>query len=1128
MVLHNHTHHSFLDGRSRCLELAEAAKAKGWDMCAITDHDEVGGHMDWSKACAEVGIKAVHGAEQRWLEFNTATSRENKTSGHDASHIILLAANQKGLSNLWALSSLAYEEENFYGKPQLNPGLMKQYSEGLYASDGCGLTRFTDYAEADDEDRCRQEWGTLMSIFGDRFYSELHTFQIIDPGPDDLWLNKRLMKMNQMKVRLAKQLGVPLVVVNDAHYSQKAQWEEHRIVYDLSTQAWKKDQVETKGQAADWVMDAEEMAFYLQRHGIGMSVIEEAIKNTRMIGDACNTEIKPTLSMPRLYPTDAEDAAAFRRSIEEGFKRFVIDKGLPEETYRKRLEYEASLISDQGMAGYFNVVADYVMAARDGTWKQWVEPGADPDPCLCGPGRGSAGGSLVNYVLGITSLDPIKYDLMFERFINPDRPDYPDIDVDFQKSKRHGIIGYIGKRYGEANVTAISTCSRSGPKAMLKDLWRALGGKPYDKDLVAMTKIIGQLDTFDFTTDPDDLIDEEGNVLEPPTWDEILAEKGGELAPYAKQYPRLFKLLESMVRLIRGPGVHAAGILVNTDPLLGLVPTRIKKGVRATQFDMNEIAELGGVKLDVLSGRGLDVLAEARKLVYERDGTWLDYDGFGFGTPNDAKKIVEFGDSEYNDPAIWDQIHRGQTSGIFQIGTPSGTKQAMRFKPVGLVDLANLASINRPGVIGAGQLDHFLDRRHGLEEISYDHPLMIPITGPESSMYTYGILVYQEQLIRTARELALFTPGEAEKLRKGIGKKIAAIIEELKPKFLDGCMANPAFTGQGGTLKVATKIWSSLEAAGKYAFNKSHATGYAMQPCWEIWTKQYHFDPFIVGCLDVYSDKIPTFVRECRRRGRPVLPPDVNASGMNFTLTNDGIRFGLVDIRGIGDSVIPDIVNNRPYRSLDDFLSRTAKSGGRKKGVVDALVKVGAFESIDPADRADQLERVYWHRAGSEVAPTKWEGLDFDARDAIVRGKWAAKPESYPTFDFRDEDKIVEMETEMLGSHISVDPMAKYAAMIEGECIRHPMDYDDYETGAFFNIGGKLIKARQHMQKNGRQMAFLTIAWAEEEFEVLAFADAWERCRGLLKVGKPVACIVIKLKESGASLSSVVRLDTIL
>ena len=1140
MVLHNHTEHSFLDGRSRTLESAQAAKDQGWDFCAITDHDEVGGHMDWAKSCAKVGIKPIYGAEQRWLH-SVARSRDEKTGGYDASHIIILAGNNVGLKNLWTLSSLAYEDQFRYNKPQLEPWLMRQYSEGLWASDGCGITRFADYAENDDIDRCRQEWGTLLEVFGDQFYSELHTFQIIDPAtPEDITLNRRIMKMNQMKVKLADEMGVPLVVVNDAHYAQKDQWEEHRLVYNLSTQAWRKDQVDTLGQAADWIMGVEEMGFYLGKHGVRSSTVAEAVKNTCWIGEQCNVEIKPTLSMPRLYPTDAEDAKAFRKSIEDGFQRFIVDKGLPEEQYRQRLEYEAGLIVDKGMAGYFNVVADYVMAARNGSWKTWVEPGSKPEPCLCGPGRGSGGGSLVNYVMGITSLDPIKYDLMFERFINPDRPDFPDIDVDFQKSLRLGLKDYLGKRYGEENVVAIGTRSRSGPKQMIKDLWRALGYKEY-KDLTAMVKIIGQVDTFDFSVDPEDLVDEEGNSVEPPSWDEILAEKGGDLQEWAKKYPLLFKRLEAMVGLVRQGGVHAAGLLVNTEPLLGLVPTRIKKGVRATQFDMREIEELGGVKDDMLSGRGLDVLAVARPLIYARHGVWLDYDGFGFGIPEDcpADKVITFGDEQYNDPTIWPQIHKGQTAGIFQIGTASGTKQAMRFKPWNLVDLANLASINRPGVIGAGQLDHFLRRRHGEEDISYDHPLMVPITGPDSSMYTYGILVYQEQLIRTAREVAGFTAGEAEKLRKGIGKKIAEILAELKPKFIDGCMANPEFTSQRGTKKVALKIWSSLEAAGKYAFNKAHATGYAMQPCWEIWTKHYYFDEFIVGCLATYPEKIITFVRECRRRGRPVLPPDVNKSGEHFTLTDEGIRFGFTDIRGIGKGVVKDITNNAPYDSLADFMDRTSKSGGRKKGVIDALVKCGAFDDVEYNEalyaleekhwvRAQLLEQVYWRRAGDEVAPTKWAGLTFEDRQQIVHEKWRKNREDYKIPDFRDEKVLADLETELLGTHITVDPMAKYASMIEGVCIRHPMDYDDYETNDRFIVGGELVKIKTHMQKNQRQMAFLTVQWAEEDFEVLAFADAWERCKTMLqKTGVPVAFEVIKLSGGGANLSTMERLDTI-
>lgn len=1117
MTLHQHSEHSFLDGRARCAEIADAALAAGFDAVAITDHDEVGGHLDFQKSCTAAGVKPIFGTEARWVH-NIAASREAKTAGRDSSHIILLAENQTGLRNLWALSSLAYEPEHFYMKPQLDPELMRTYAQGLWASDGCGLTRFANLVNDDDEDAARKEWAVLLDIFGDRFYSELHTFQIIDPVTDeDKALNAKITAMNQAKVRFAKEMGVPLVVVNDAHYAQKHQWEEHRLVYNLSTQAYRKDQVEAKGQAADWLMNPDEMVYYLGRHGIPVSVAEEAVGNIKWISDQCNVEITPTLSMPRLYPTDADDINAFLDSIAEGFKKFVLDKGLPEEQYFARLEYEAKVIVDQGMAGYFNIVGDYVMAARSGQYLQWLNPSAKPDPCLCGPGRGSGGGSLVNYVLGITSLDPIKYDLMFERFLNPDRPDYPDIDVDFQKSQRGQVKEYLGARYGQGNVCSIGTRARSGPKQMLKDLARAM--KIDFADTLKMVDLIGEVDNIE--VDEDELDENQ----QPPSWDEVLSELGGDLAPWARKYPELFQRLEQMVGLVRQAGVHAAGVVVNTEPLLGNIPTRIKKGTRSTQFDMHEIAAMGGVKDDLLANKGLDVLAIARQLIFDRHKVWLDYDGFGFGVPADARKVITFGDEQYNDPAIWEQIDRGQTAGIFQIGTPGGTKQAMRFKPRSLVELADLASINRPGVIRAGQLEHYLKRRNGDEDITYDHPMMEPITGPSASTYTYGILVYQEQLIRTARSLAGFTAGESEELRKAIGKKLADKIAEIKPKFIDGCLANPDFTSQGGTRNTALKIWGSLEAAGAYAFNKAHATGYAMQPCWEIWTKHYYFDEFIVACLTVMPEKTTAFIRECRKRGRPILAPDINKSGARFTLTDDGIRFGLTSIRGIGDSAMPDILKHRPYRSLADYLERTTV--GRKKGVVDSLVKIGAFDGISGGkDRDEMLTEVYYQRAAAEVAPTKWAKLSVDERNLIVAEKWERKNEDYPRFPFSDEKYLFEMETELLGTHVSVDPMARYVPMIEGECINHPTDIEDYPTGSRFTIGGELTKVKKHRQKNGKEMAFLSVRWAEEDFEIVAFADAWEANKRMLQSERvPVACEVIRLSGKGCQLSTVERLD---
>lgn len=1123
--LHNHADTSCLDGLAFPEEMAARAGEVGDEAIALTDHDDVGGQYLFQKACQAAGIKAILGIEARFLR-DIAASREAKTRGLDASHICLLAADNTGLSNMWALSSLAYEPGNFYGKPQLTPALMREYSGGLWASDGCGMTRFCRYVNEDKLDEARQEWGILRDIFGERFYSELHTFQLLEPAnDDDRRLNAEIMRMNQVKVQFAKEMGVPLVVVNDAHYAQREQWREHRLTWDMNTK-WKGDQTKSKGQAADWIMDRDEILHFMGAQGIATSVIEEAMANSVWIAENCNAEIKPGLAMPRLYPTDAEDIDVFERDCLRGYERMVLDKGLPEETYGPRLEREMRLIIDKGMAGYFNVVADYVGKARDGSYIQWVIPGAAKKPCLCGPGRGSGGGSLVNWLLGITSLDPIRYDLMFERFINPDRPDFPDIDVDFQKSHRLDVKRYLGARYGDDKVCAIGTRSRSGPKATVKDLAKIMG-IPF-KDSLAITKLIGKVDFSGEEFDESELDEDR----EPPTWAEVLDEIGGDLAPYVKAHPKLFDTAQKMIRRTRQNGVHAAGVLVNGDQaLLGVIPFRRKGGNPnepiATQFDMNEIAELGGVKDDLLSNKGLDVLAIARGLIHERHGVWIDYDGFGYGVPEGAK-VITLGEEHFAEPAIWEQIDRGQTGGIFQIHTAGGTKQAVRFRPRSLPELADLISINRPGVIRAGLLETYLRRRRGEEPIKYDHPMMEPITGR-----TMGILVYQEDLIRTAREIAGFSAGDAEKLRKAIGKKLMDVMLSLEEQFVSGCVANEEFVRQGGNERVALKIWASLLASGAYAFNRAHATGYAMQSVGEIWTKHHYFDEFITGCLAVHpSSKTLRFLRECRQRGRPVLPPDVNKSGDRFTLADDGIRYGLTDIRGIGDAVIPEIMSLRPFADVSDYLNRTTKNGGHKKNTVDALVKIGALDTLGArpdegfaTTRSRILDEVYYHRAGLEVAPKKWSNLSTDERNQIVADKWAAKPAEYLRYDFADEKVLFEIEKELVGTFVTVDPMAKYVSMIQGVCIQHPNDMDDFEPGDTYVIGGELVRATRHQQRNGHQMAFLTVAWNEESFEFMAFAEAWANCKVFLKEGAPVACEVVALKGGGAHLAHVERLD---
>ena len=653
--LHIHSESSFLDGYARVDQIAARAAELGQQAVALTDHGEVNGHLMFQKACLAKDIKPIFGMEGYW-SANIQASRDAKTKGLDNSHIVLLAKNQKGLQNLWAWSSKAYEEKNFYLKPQADLGLMREYAEGLYASDGCMFTEFARAVNRDDEQRAREILGMLLNIFGESFFMELHTWQFLDPqSPDDQNLNAAMTKLNQAKVRMAKEMGIPLVVVNDAHYAYPQDWENHSLVWQFNTR-YSPDQ--PSGQAAAWMMEDEELALYMAKHGIARSVTEEAIRNSFDIAEQCNVEIAPTLDMPRLNASEPDDRAMFLDLLEKGFQEKVVDGGLDQHIYCERLEEEAKLIIDRNFTGYFNIVADYVQAAKSGRWKQYVSPGSAREPLLVGPGRGSAGGSVVAWLLGITTVDPIKYGLLFSRFISPGRKGLPDIDVDVPQSRRPEMKDYFAVRYGHDHVCGIGTRSRSQARGTLADLCRVLNIAYADRKRMS------------------DILDEVEEIEEdsPDSWDHILAAKGGDLAVWAQNYPKLFEKMGEMVGLARHSGTHAAGILVSAKPILGKLPTRVKNGQTMTQFDMGEVEWLGGVKLDLLGLRHLDTLTVARQMVYGRHQVFLDY--------------YAFGDKEMRDPDIWEQIDKGQAIGIFQLETANGTKVAQEYQPRSEEDVA--------------------------------------------------------------------------------------------------------------------------------------------------------------------------------------------------------------------------------------------------------------------------------------------------------------------------------------------------------------------------------------------------------------------------------------------------------
>jgi DNA polymerase-3 subunit alpha len=541
---------------------------------------------------------------------------------------------------------------------------------------------------------------------------------------------------------------------------------------------------------------------------------------------------------------------------------------------------------------------------------------------------------------------------------------------------------------------------------------------------------------------------------------------------------------------------------------LGTIPTRTRDGApdAITQFDMYEVEELGGVKLDLLGLRHLDTLMHARSLIYQRHGEWLDFHSFGY--------------DRFRDPAIWGAIARGHTVGIFQLETPDLTRHAQQLQPRNEVDVAALISIVRPGVKDAGLGQIYLDRRAEKIPVEYDHPLMVDITKE-----TYGVLVYQEQLMETAKKLAGFTGAEANALRRALGKKKMADVMGFKEQFITSCLEidnNPV-----RALKMAEKIWTSIEAAGRYAFNKSHAVGYALISTWEVWVKHYYPEEFLAALLATDGDNVNRYVREARRMKFEVLPPDINESGRKFTLGPVGskqIRYGLQSIHGLGAVACKQIDSGRPYRDFSDYLKRGGKKGADKTAAYN-LACLGAFDSLATRDQVlDLLER---ERAKEGLAPSTLENPD--KLDVVLARRLSTDHYKIPRPDFSDRKVIYEIEKELCGSYITEDPLASYLTVIRKTCLADPAEMKEFKRGHKFCIGGQLTQIRPVVvQKKGRyygrEMAFLTIQWNELDFEVTAFPGIWADSRDLIHVGDAVGCDV-ESDARGCHLINIYLLD---
>jgi DNA polymerase-3 subunit alpha len=1100
--LHLHSEFSALDGLTKIDEAVEAAKNDGQPAVALTDHGTCAGHPHLKEACEKAEIKPIFG-----IEANFTDDRRKRGTGqgkeesqrilNDYQHLILWAKTTEGLRHLWAMSTEAHRD-GFYGRPRMDWDTLSRYHEGVMASTGCLRGPLAEAILRDDEEEAKAVLGKLLGIFGDDLYVELQTFPALDQ-----------QKVNYGLVLLAKEQGLPLIAAVDSHYPALEDQESHKVWIASQTNKDLLDDTKLFGDDhGDFYVMAEkevrERLSYLPD-----DIVDEAIANTVLVADKCDVSFGDEATPPvfsregtlqERIKTDVDwlvDLCLSNWSKCEG-------KTHPLEVYEARFEREMRLLIDRDFCGYFLMVSDYVRYAREHN-------------ILVGPGRGSGSASLVSYLSGITGIDPVEAGLMFERFLTEGRKALPDFDVDFPTSKRQELTDYIIEKYGVENVVRVGTHIRLKNKGVVRDLARVLKStNPVEfKDIEQIAKIIDVAES-----------DSAGLGM---SWEDLWDQADDELAPFREKYPILFKHAEKIVGRLKTYGKHAAGVVISPDArLVDLIPLRSAGDDLVAEFDLDALEKLGLVKFDLLTLRNLDTIQMTVDLIQQQDGVVID---------------VNEWDEEYDDSMMWDQIGAGHTLGIFQIETPGGTRDTKRLQPKNVQELADVVTLVRPGPKRSGLTETYYLRKIGQEAVSVPDPRLEPILN-----WTYGVMLYQEQVIQMCMTLAGYTSVEADVVRKILGKKQVEKIEEEGKKFLEGASLN------GTDARVASTIWSQMAEFSRYSFNKSHAYGYAMLGVWCAWPKFHYPVQFLTACMStVDKGRIPEFITEARRMGIKVLPPDINISGRGFTCDQSKmeIRYGFEGVKEIGPAAVKAILDGQPYHSMEDFLSRKKKPN---MGVIKILAQVGAFDSL--VENRRKLEMALEWETESDLIGSKGcqfynensigpNGLpcvfDWDS-EPVTLGKRGQPLKQKPppkrctkacrhftpsVLDLSDvsdyeEAEIMEKEMQLLGIHLSVTPFDRIpediwgAEMTTGVMVRRGNEMEDFDSGEHVVIA-TISKIKPHIAKNKKAMGFVGFYAVDAELDVTVFSDEWEEYQRDMKVGG-IYMVHIRKNDRGMTL----------
>jgi DNA polymerase-3 subunit alpha len=1030
--LHVHSEYSLLDGAAQIEKLVQKARALRFPAIALTDHGNLFGAIDFYLAAQKAGIKPILGCEL-YVAPGGRRERGSQDGGYEgANHLTVLVRNLAGYRNLIRLVSKAYLE-GFYYKPRVDRELLAEHADGLLVLSGCLNSEVSRLVSAGETDRAREVAGWHQEVFGKDFYY----MEVQAHGLDEQ------ARVTRETLAIARALGAPVAGTNDSHYLAAGHARAHEALLCIQTGAVLADPNRWRFSSDEfYVKSAEEMAAVF-------ADLPEACRNTLAVAERCNLTLDfDRFHLPRYVVPEGHTLESYLAHLaREGLRRRY--GATPGDLVEARLGHELAIIEKMGFAGYFLVVWDFIRFARE-------------QGIAVGPGRGSSAGSLVAYCLGITNIDPIRYGLLFERFLNPERISMPDMDIDFADDRRDEVIRYVADKYGRDRVAHIITFGTLGAKAAIRDVGRVLGMSYADVDRIA--KLVPAF--------PLNITLEEALQKAPALADAVRSQASvGEL----------WEIARTLEGCTRHASVHASAVVISDEPLDTHIPLYKdpKRPELITGYAMGPIEKLGLLKMDFLGLRTLTVLANTVALVRESRGTAVDLDTVPL---DDARTYALLGEA--------------RTLGVFQLES-SGMRDALRgLRPERLEDVIAIVSLYRPGPMDL--IPDFIARRHGRARITYEHPAMETFTRE-----TYGIMVYQEQIMQIASEMAGFTMGEADTLRRAMGKKDRDLMAKQRDRFVAGCKE------RGTKPAVAERVWELMEKFAGYGFNKSHAASYALIAYHTAYFKANYPVEFMAALLTSEmgdTDKIVKYIEECRAMGILVQPPDVNQSQVRFTVAGDTIRFGLAAIKNVGEAAMESILETRaadgPFRSLEDFCARVDLRLVNRR-VLESLVKAGAFDALG-LPRAHLLAHCDAAlESGQRQQRDRAEGQAsfFDLLPAAAAAPRVEPVQVVPEWE---PDQRLAYEKEVLGFYVSGHPLARFADVIDSLGITTSAELASRGHGARVRLFGHVAALKETATKSGNRMAFLTLEDMAGTVEVTVFPEPFRLAAPLLRAREPV------------------------